>query len=293
MSKKNLKDYQSWSDLIERQTARKEHPATPSTSGEILSLYKKYFKKAVNKKKRAKVIVLGATPELRDIALGEGCELITVDLSLEQILKMSELMKNKNHPNEIIAKCNWLKIVDILKNQNFDLIMGDGCFNNLSLKGQKELAKVCQKLLKKDSYLLIRDAVNLRKEKKSSSFYIEKYRQGKIKFPDIFINLALYSTDIKIWNPKTKEFLFDDFFKEIKKLYRRKFLNEKEFKKLEKFMAPSTSRIFLAKEDFEKLLKKYFKLLPVEQCKKLEICQFLRFYLGRPKKSFKQTINRN
>jgi len=39
MAKKNLKDYQSWSQLIKRQMIRKEHPATPSTSGEILVLY--------------------------------------------------------------------------------------------------------------------------------------------------------------------------------------------------------------------------------------------------------------
>ena len=33
MAKKNLKDYQSWSQLIERQMARKEHPATLGKEG--------------------------------------------------------------------------------------------------------------------------------------------------------------------------------------------------------------------------------------------------------------------
>lgn len=289
MVKKNLKDYQSWSQLIERQMIRKEHPATPSTSSEILVFYKKYFKEAVGRKKRAKVIVFGATPELRDIALEEGCEVVTVDLSLEQILKMAELMKNKSNLNEIIVRGNWLKIADILRNNNFDLIIGDGCFINISLKGQEKLAEVCQKLLKKDGYLLIRDTVIISKEKNPSSFYIEKYRQGKMKFPDFYINLALYSSDMKIWNPKTKEFLYYIFFKEIKKLYQKKILNKKEFKKLEKFMAPGTCRIILPKEDFERLLKKYFKLLPIKQSEKLEIFQTFRFFLGKPKQNFKET----
>ena len=285
MSKRILKDAQDWSSLTERQKARKEHPVTPSTSVEILSLYKKYFKKTVNKKKRAKVIVFGATPELRDIALEEGCELITVDLSLEQILKMSELMKKKNRPNEIIVRGDWLKIADILRNKNFDLIMGDGCFVNLSLKGQKELAKVCQSLLKKDGCILIREGVvNLKKQRKSASLYVKNYQQGRMKFPDLFINLALYATDIKVWNPKTGQFSYIIFSKTIKNLYQKEILNKKEFKKLEKFVFPGAGYRFLFyRGEFEKLLKKYFKLLPVEQCRTLEICQTFRFYLGRPK----------
>jgi len=285
MSKKNLKDYQSWSELIERQMARKEHPATPSSSGEILFLFKKYFKEAVGRKRRAKVIVLGATPELRDIALGNNCEVITIDLSLEQILKMGELMKNKNHPNEIVIRGNWLKMADILKNQNFDLIIGDCCFINLSLKGQEKLAEVCQKLLKKDGCLLIRETVaNFEKQKNLASFYLEKFRQGKMKFPDLYINLALYSSDIKVWNHKTKQFSYSNFSKSIKKLYQKRILNKKEFKELEKFVLPGAGYRFLFyQEDFEKLLKKYFKLLSVEQCQTLEICQTFRFYLGKPK----------
>ena len=103
---KQILDSQDWSHIIRRQMTRKEHPATPSTSGEILVFYEKYFKEVIGKKKRAKVVVLGATPELRDIVLGGKCELVTIDLSLEQILKMSELMKNKKHPNEIIIRSN-------------------------------------------------------------------------------------------------------------------------------------------------------------------------------------------
>lgn len=289
MSKKTL-DTQDWSRIIKRQMIRKEHPATPSTSGEILFFYKKYFKKAIGRKRRAKVIVLGATPELRDIALEYGCEVVTVDLSLEQILKMTELMKHRNQPNEIIVRCNWLRLADILKNQNFDLIIGDGCFINLSLKGEEKLAKVCQSLLKKDGCFLIRETVIISKEKKPSSFYIEKYRQGRMKFPDLYINLALYATDIKIWNPKTRQFSYIIFSKTIKNLYRKGILNKKELKKLEKFVFPSAGYRFLFyRGEFEKLLKKYFKLLPVEQCKNLEFCQTFRFYLGRPKKSFKET----
>ena len=58
MPKLVLKDSQDWSSFIKRQQQRKEHPATPSTSGEILVLYKKYFEKAIGRKKRSKVIYI-------------------------------------------------------------------------------------------------------------------------------------------------------------------------------------------------------------------------------------------
>lgn len=284
MPKISLKS-RDWSSLVERQKKRGEHPVTPSTSSGILALYKKYFEKAVASKKRAKVIVLGATPELRDIALQNKCELVTVDLSLEQVLGMEEVMKHRNSPEEIIVRANWLKMVDILKNQTFDLITGDSCFCNLSAKDQEKLAEGCRNLLKKNGYLLIRDPVpDLKKPKHPSYFYIKKYRQAKMKFADLFFNLTVYASDIKAWNLRTKEFSYFNFNKKLKELYQRKILNKEEFKRLEKFASPHFSRIVLAKQEFESLLKKYFKLVKVEQCKDLELCQSIRFYLGRPKK---------
>ena len=111
-----------------------------------------------------------------------------------------------------------------------------------------------------------------------------------MKFPDLYINLALYATDIKIWNPETRQFSYIIFSKTIKSLYQKGILNKKELKKLEKFIFPGAGYRFLFyRREFEKLLKKYFKFLLVKQCKSLELCQTLRFYLGKPKKNFKGT----
>ena len=69
-------------------------------------LYKKYISNIKNKR----VLILGATPELRDLVIRFGYISISIDINKEFSYKLIEQMKYKNNENNIILKDSWLNI---------------------------------------------------------------------------------------------------------------------------------------------------------------------------------------
>ncbi|MCK4968419.1 MAG: hypothetical protein KAS12_05155, partial [Candidatus Aenigmarchaeota archaeon] len=75
------------------------------------------------KKNGAKTaLVLGATPEIREILYDLEYKTTIIDINLEMILAMNSQLKIIN-TDETIIKSNWLE--NPLKNNFFDIIIGD------------------------------------------------------------------------------------------------------------------------------------------------------------------------
>lgn len=93
-------------------------------SADNIALYKKLLDKAINGIENPKVLILGATPEIRDmLADYKNIEIVLADITMEMILAMNELVKRENFSNEIWVKSDWLKMP--LKKDYFDIIFGD------------------------------------------------------------------------------------------------------------------------------------------------------------------------
>lgn len=269
---------------IKQRMDRKNYPGAPSIGPGVLRLYEEYFKKAIGRKKKAKVLILGATPESRDLALKHGHELVTVDINMEVIIKWGSIMKFKNHPDEIIVRCNWLNMP--LKSSYFDLVMGDGVSNNIPVKKYGEFFKEIKRLLKPNGYILLREAVlnpkrQIRKIEEIDADLLHK----KIHWFDAFIDFWLYS-DIssKAYDDKTFAANLDKLTEKLEKEYKKKRISKKSLKVFD-WCKGSGARIVLPRQKLEKILKKYFKLIPVKQAQDYKVTKdtFL-FFLGRNKK---------
>ena len=79
-------------------------------------------------------LVLGATPELRDICIEHGFNTFAVDMNKHSFERWSPLMKHKGQDTEIID--DWLSM-DFPEN-NFSLVVADSCFFNLPNKDMFE-----------------------------------------------------------------------------------------------------------------------------------------------------------
>ncbi len=108
-----------------------------------------------NLKKKSKILILGATPELRNPALDLGHSLVTLDIDLEMIYKRQKVMKYQYTEDEIIVKGNWLSPW-YMKENLFDAILADASFNNLTQTQMIYLFKICKRLLKKKGLLVFR-----------------------------------------------------------------------------------------------------------------------------------------
>jgi formiminotetrahydrofolate cyclodeaminase len=71
-----------------------------------LSQYRKLLSEHV--KPNDKVLILGATTELREIALELGCKVLAIDINIEMIYNRDKIMKIKNNVNDVIARGDWL-----------------------------------------------------------------------------------------------------------------------------------------------------------------------------------------
>lgn len=98
-------------------------------------------------------LLLGSTPEIRDVLYRSNKKVTVVDFSLKMIQRMGRLMKERNCLEEWIIK-NWLAID--LPPESFDLVIGDLVFRLIPHQKQKRFLEKIVNLLEKKGLFLTR-----------------------------------------------------------------------------------------------------------------------------------------
>lgn len=146
---------------------------SPSRPSRIdIKIYENFLRKLKNFKK---VLILGSTPELRDLAHKYNKQVVIIDISLIMMQAMSELMRYKSKiEKEIWVKANWLD--NILAENYFDIVIGDLVVENIPFKLQGKFCQKISSLLKREGYFIVRE-VFLSDKNLSFDQIIEKYLQ--------------------------------------------------------------------------------------------------------------------
>lgn len=132
----------------------KNYFTVPSrVSSDEAKKYKGWLKEISKNKKPLKALVLGATPELRDVLFELGYQVYCIDINLDMFLAMDELMDKKN-PGEVLIKANWLK--NPLAGAFFDVILGDAVLPNIPWDQRKNFLIEIKRLLKPKGIFLTR-----------------------------------------------------------------------------------------------------------------------------------------
>ncbi len=132
-------------------------PVHPSR-GDIRN-YHKLLAEALEGKKKTDILLLGSTPEIRDLlykfSILQEISVTCVDMTKDMYEAMGELMYNKNKKEKFVLN-NW---VDMKFNQKFDVIMGDCVNGNIGLEYKSKYYTNIQSLLKKNGCFITKDAV--------------------------------------------------------------------------------------------------------------------------------------
>jgi Methyltransferase domain len=144
--------------------------ATTNTWDDFASLWKKYEGSSVRPNKfqtsliekvaqqklvlGSKALVMGSTPELRDVLAKYPVQVYIMDMNLEMMRAMSELAQNVDIDKEIWVKSGWLN--DVFEENKFDLIVADWTSANLPFELQEKYYKNIAKWLKKDGLIVER-----------------------------------------------------------------------------------------------------------------------------------------
>lgn len=228
----------------------------PAVSEETLEKFNDLYNRSVEGAATVNTLVLGATPELRDIVLSYNHHLTTVDHDAKMIAAKSKLMHYQHHPNETVVIADWLAIH--FPDNTFDVILGDGVLTALNQEDQKTLLDILHRILKPTGYLLLREgAVLHRRPRYDPTVHVHQYRSGQYTLFDLFFGLRLYNQNFQSIDAKTRKTYLKDFKEKIEHYFQQGVLSSDERKRLYA-IATELEHTLLHKEDLEALLKTAF-----------------------------------
>ncbi len=277
--------FTTWSIMAQNWEKHITRPGRPCLSQ--LQIWRQAIKENIKNPKEAKALILGATPELRDLVLDLGMESVTIDINKNMMKAMSELVKNKNRSKEKRIVKNWFEIE--FKDNSFDLVLGDAALGQVSNKAKMEkLLKKIVKALKSEGLLLIREMSRDKKQPliKTKEEALKLFYDWQDKKIDS-VNLYLFLKYQSYLNPYPQSPSFMDIVilgNNIKKLGKEYELANLFYNWMHEVFGSSKPLLLFLKKDLEKLLGKYFKILPLKQCADYKFCKYMPSYLGRPKK---------
>ncbi len=144
-------------------------------------------------KKRPKVMIMGATPELRRILYTykalQGAEVFCCDTNHAMYQAMTNFLARGKHAREKYVRASWLNTG--FPDQYFDLITGDEVICNVEAKLHNKLFGEISRILKKDGAWVTRHNVYLAEDQKTSVARILTALAAKIYAGEYDFQLAM------------------------------------------------------------------------------------------------------
>ncbi|MDP1884548.1 MAG: hypothetical protein Q8L10_04210 [Candidatus Moranbacteria bacterium] len=253
---------QGWKTAKQRgKKSNRIPPFAPSQKEQ--EFYKKYCERVAKSSSLPKrALILGATPELRDIAIGAGLESVAVDISEEMMKKFSVFMEKQEDVLDKKIIKNWLEMD--LPPGHFGLIMGDASLNNLAtIEDNEKMVEICGNILARGGYFVMRQI-----------FYTEDYdgytdpravvgdyRANKISWEDFFMELRINSFKDKVYSSKNFQYDAGKVFDLIEEICKDGLITKPEYERINTFRN-NLINSFYPKYEFVKMAEyRKFKLL--------------------------------
>lgn len=276
----------TWGDDKVIESRAKRGKGTSAPTPEEIKISEIFLKKAFLGKKKTRTLVLGATPELRDLVIRHNSETVAVDISPKLLFALTNVMQCRDNPNNKYMVGDWLEMHKFLPKKSFDAVLGDGSLNNIPFNTYDKMFRILSYLLKDTGYIIIRHYVCPDPlTKKTPQEIVDNYNKGNNTLFGLILELGFY-TDIrkKAYNHKTKEldwsyvYGYYDFVKNQ--------LKEEEIPFFDNMMmhtkSNKTVKPFLP--EFKSKVKKYFSIEKVGFAKAIGHSYMAPIYCLKPKK---------
>lgn len=191
--------------------SKTEPPMRPSKRD--IRFWEKKIIKIKEKKPNLKALVLGCTPEIRDMLARQKVSTFCLDVHRSMYLVMGQLTKHKNKKEEFIQG-NWLEADKIFQKNSFDLVCGDTPHCNLSFKDWPRFFKIIANVLRPKGYLLLSTEIMLDFEHKLTiEEVLKKYKKQPEYFKDYKNrHWALFRLqgETEVYDKKRRGFIMDN-----------------------------------------------------------------------------------
>ncbi|MDD2646995.1 MAG: methyltransferase domain-containing protein [Patescibacteria group bacterium] len=178
------------------------------TKKEVL-FFKNFIKRLLKERERLEILILGSTPEFRDMLFGmRGVKVTLIDLNLTAKKGMDKLCRASNKREKLVMG-DWLKMNHLFPFHYFDVIVNDEGFENIDVKKHTLLFKNIHDILKRDGYFLSGRAClePLRKTRITFKQFFAKYKKDPHFFHNFYNRLwylyrLIFSPEIRVYDYK-------------------------------------------------------------------------------------------
>jgi len=237
------------SGLLERWREVKQ-PIRPSESE--LQFYESFVEK-VSRRENPEMLILGATPEFRDMAIKHGMKPVCADLEQPIWEAMKHFMKEQGEEEFLL--CDWLKLPE---DRKFDLVIGDGPLNMLPKEHGNAFFESLAKTIKDDGLSVQRMMTfNDKLTEEDFEAAMNKYRQNNL-------DINLYGYTVLIANSIGEAGYPHLSQLQIFEQVLSKYLTQEELDEVTPFMLPIKINI-PSRADFRAMLEKHFVLEQIRE----------------------------
>lgn len=239
-------------------------PVVPSKSE--CQIIKKYI---LNKKKEnLRILVLGSTPEFRDLTHELKAEVTCIDISLEILQGLVGLMKQKYRTSqETWVKSSWLTM-PLAKNY-YDFVLGDLVICNVPPKFQPNFLINIKDVLKLGGYFITRQMTEVKDKFGGGKVMTDKWVKYK-KLNKLQINYLCWDFFMAFSSSEKEIFSTDRMTQGLKRII-SKTKDKKLKKKIENILKicrqtypPGKIWWLYSFKKTEKLLKRFFKISDIK-----------------------------
>ncbi len=225
-------------------------PIRPS-DGEI-QFYEKYINR-ISELENPEMLILGSTPEFRDMAIKYGMKSVCADLGKPIWKAMKHFMKERGE--EEFLHCDWLKLPG---NGKYDLLIGDGPLNMLSKEQGEPFFESLAKIVKDDG-LIVQRIVTF-----NDNLRLEDFEKAMKDYRRMNFDINLYGYTVFIANnigeanyPHLSQL---ELFEQVLS----KYLSKEELDEIRPFLL--TFRIYIpTQNDLRAMLDKHFVIEQVRE----------------------------
>ncbi len=212
-------------------------------------------KKILEKGKGVKILVLGATPEYRNLCGELGAPVTLFDFSKRNVDYLAQEVKNR--PQERFIEGNWIK--DIVE-EKFDIILADNVINVIKKSDVESLFKNVSGMLKIGGLFMPRTYVRDKGERYTPEEAIREYREER-KGQKLY-SATVRNLHMSVYDFKNDRHLFSDVWKAIKQLYEKGVITKHEFEEYRKLGHEGRNFQFYIplREELDKKMEKFFKI---------------------------------
>jgi len=248
----------TWNSFLAQTWNRHRPPIRPSQV--VIDFYAKTLDESITKNNMLETMVLGATPEIRDLILSKNLSPVVVDYSDVNYRTLALLMRQFSTRERFINQ-NW---ITMSLDRQFDLIIGDHSLNVISSESITAMLSNLHEHMKKQGLLVVRTWIRPTTQKPDLLGVIEEYRETlQSIYP--FYPTCVGPIQTCFYDDKNNSMKLAEMSSRLRKLYEQKILTEKEWSSVEILDYDNvTLEVYIPlKQEFIDIVSKSFRVIDV------------------------------